>query len=70
MGKRRQDGKASRQPRAAAAMGPQGKAMGRRCEGSDDLAALDRMRRELFDADAARFSKGQPNKDDLVAALR
>jgi hypothetical protein len=45
------------------------KIISRKCLGMEDLDRLDRMRRELFEADVARWQKGSRTKDDLIAAF-
>jgi hypothetical protein len=45
------------------------KIVSRKCLGMEDLDRLDRMRRELFEADAARWQKDSRTKDDLIAAF-
>lgn len=42
----------------------------RKCSGIEDLDALDRLRREVFDADARRWAKGEREKNDIVEAMK
>jgi hypothetical protein len=45
------------------------KVVSRQCDRIEDLDRLDRMRRELFEADAARWETGSRTKDDLTVAF-
>jgi hypothetical protein len=56
------------EPASAEAPTPPGpRSLSRKCLGTDDPAALERLRRQ-FEADALRWKEDQRSKDDLVAA--